>query len=334
MNHATNAPASVVTSTPFPRISVCIAAYNEAGTIGRLLHQLSMAVDNGVVEILVCANGCTDGTESLVAQFADRDSRVRLILSAKGKPAAWNALMQEARSDIRLFLDADVRLAPDFFPALQQALRAHPGAAIIAARDLPKQERSGAGQFLSALASRAFGFDYVCGRAYALRLGIARRARAGSSQPVEPGCLEMPLQVLHEDFWLEVAIGLSLIAFAPAARVYYDPGTVNDLLKARTRLSVARRQVAGLLPDAFARWQNESILSRPFLPRLRSRLDTMDGPGDALMCTIGTATRSVLMALHKQQLRHMESRMIDQMERRGGHEVLAGSGRLSKSGRD
>jgi hypothetical protein len=144
----------------------------------------------------------------------------------------------------------------------------------------------------------------------------------------------MPVMVLHEDFWLEVAIGLSLIAFAPAARVYYDAGTVRDLLKTRARLRVAREQVAAMLPAAFRAWEEDTGRLRSILARMNHRMGTMDGPGDALACVIGAVSRSILTAWHRRQLRHLEATMIEQLARHGGQDVLSGSGRLSKHGRN
>jgi glycosyltransferase involved in cell wall biosynthesis len=311
-------------------LSVCIAAYNESRTIGRLLGQLAATTEDQVCEIIVCANGCTDNTESVVAEYSDRDSRIGLIFSPKGKPAAWNALMSTAKSDLRLFLDADVGLAPDFFRFIHDALRRHPDAAIIAARDIPKRNRNGFGPFLAALASRSFGFDYVCGRAYVLRLSAIPRGHVESEGTVSLAESGMPLQILHEDLWLEVSIGRSLIALAPVARIYYDPGTLNDLLKTRARLRVARRQVAALLPNRFVNWQRDFTRSGNVYARLRQRISTMDGTGDALACFIGTAARSILMIIRRSRIREIESQMHKQMARHGGHEVLAGSGRLAK----
>lgn len=315
-------------------ISVCIAAHNEEATIGRLLQQLTTAADGAVSEILVCANGCTDRTEELVARYVRHDPRVRLLQSHKGKPAAWNMLMRSARNDVRLFLDADVEPAPGFFAALRDALESNPRVAIIAARDLPRRRQAGADARLAATASRAFGFDYLCGRAYALRLGGLQVALSSLGVAAANGCPQLPLDVLHEDLWLEIAAGRSRIAFAPAARVFYDPGTLLDLLKTRARLQVARQQVASMMPNAFARWRIEAGMSRPLPARLRHRLGTMGGPGDAMACAVGAMARLLVTTLCRRTIRRHEARMIEQMARHGGHAVLAGSGRLSKGGRD
>jgi glycosyltransferase involved in cell wall biosynthesis len=333
MNRTSIGPDDPKAISRIEGMSVCIAAYNEATTVGRLLEQLINEPDSGVREVLVCANGCTDGTESVVREFVRRDPRFRLIVQSRGKPAAWNTLMREARSELCLFLDADVVLAPGFFAALSHQVERNPGAAIIAARELPRAGRAGAGALLAALASRSFGFDYVCGCAYALRCGLLRDALAELPAPSPVGCPQMPPYVLPDDLWLEVVAGRSRIAFAPAARVHHDPGTVSDVMKSRARLRVARDQVAAMLPDAFARWQAERTPSQSVIGRLRHRIGTMDGPADVLACTVGTIIRLLIVTVCKRRIGQFEQRMRNQMVRQGGQEVLSGSGRLSKGER-
>jgi len=325
-----SAPADDCLAATGYRFSVCIAAYNEAARIGRLLDQLMVADANELDEIVVCANGCEDGTEAVVNSYRSRDSRIVLVTSEKGKPAAWNTLMHAARNDLRMFLDADVELAEGFLSAMRTAVQSHPSAAIIAARDLPRMRDPGVGPRLAALASRPFGFDYLCGRAYILR----QNAMAGAVQlkegPIDQVSSEMPLHVLAEDLWLEVYVGRRSIAFARDAHVYYEPGDVDDALRARARLRVARRQVCTMQPEAFARWRTDFNGSSSLYARVRHRLLTTDGITDAVKCTFGAAVRSVLLVLNRATVRHMEAEMLRQMSREGGQAVLSGSGRLKK----
>ena len=47
--------------------SIVIAAYNEAGVIGRCLDALLSGADPGEFDVTVVANGCTDATEQVAA---------------------------------------------------------------------------------------------------------------------------------------------------------------------------------------------------------------------------------------------------------------------------
>ena len=93
------------------KVSVGICAYNEAGNISRCLESVisqSMG-DDPLTEIIVVSSGSTDGTDDVVKQFAQRDSRVRLVRQEKreGKNSAVNEFMRQANGDILVLVNAD-----------------------------------------------------------------------------------------------------------------------------------------------------------------------------------------------------------------------------------
>jgi cellulose synthase/poly-beta-1,6-N-acetylglucosamine synthase-like glycosyltransferase len=91
----------------YPFISILIAAYNEAGNIGRKLEQtLALDYPPGKLEIIVLSDCSTDGTDDVVKSF--RDSRVRLIRmkARRGKTSAQNEGVKIARGEIIVFSDA------------------------------------------------------------------------------------------------------------------------------------------------------------------------------------------------------------------------------------
>jgi len=104
--------------TPGTQVSVLIPARNEEAHIGDAVEAALESV--GVpVEIIVMDDGSSDTTPQIVTEIAARDNRVRLV-SAPALPAGWTGkvhachrLSEEARGTHLLFIDADVRLAPD-----------------------------------------------------------------------------------------------------------------------------------------------------------------------------------------------------------------------------
>jgi hypothetical protein len=101
-----------------PRVSVLIPARNEAANIARAVE--SVLANTGVeFELLVLDDHSTDSTAAIVQGFAARDSRVRLETAPPlpqgwcGKQHACAALAERARFPLLVFMDADVRLAPD-----------------------------------------------------------------------------------------------------------------------------------------------------------------------------------------------------------------------------
>ena len=101
-----------------PAISVLIPARNEEHAIGAALE--AVLASRGVeLEVVVLDDHSDDATADVVSAIAERDSRVRL-LRGQPLPAGWcgkqyacSLLAQAARHPLLVFLDADVRLAPD-----------------------------------------------------------------------------------------------------------------------------------------------------------------------------------------------------------------------------
>lgn len=103
---------------PRPPVSVLIPARDEEGSIGTAVR--SALASRGVeLEVVVLDDGSTDRTAGIVRALAAEDDRVRLA-AAPPLPAGWCGkqhacarLARLARHDVLVFVDADVRLAPD-----------------------------------------------------------------------------------------------------------------------------------------------------------------------------------------------------------------------------
>lgn len=101
-----------------PAVSVLIPARDEETTIAAAM-ECALASHGVDVEVVVLDDGSRDRTAEIVAAFAARDPRVRLETGAPlaagwcGKQHACAALARHARFPLLLFMDADVRLAPD-----------------------------------------------------------------------------------------------------------------------------------------------------------------------------------------------------------------------------
>lgn len=122
----------------FPSGSVIIPAHNEATVIDRTLNALEPVIATGRVEVIVACNGCTDGTEQVVAKFPD----VRLIqVREASKPAALNAADAVATRWPRLYLDADIVLNP---AALRMTLNRLASGRVLAARPAFRYDDRGA----------------------------------------------------------------------------------------------------------------------------------------------------------------------------------------------
>ena len=100
------------------KVSVLIPARNEEKNIRTTLE--AVLANRGLeFEVIVLDDHSTDGTANIVSEFATRDPRVRLE-SAPPLPVGWcgkqhacHVLANLARHPLLVFIDADVRLAPD-----------------------------------------------------------------------------------------------------------------------------------------------------------------------------------------------------------------------------
>lgn len=108
-----------------PRVSIVIAACNEALTIGpalvSLLHQ-----DYGNFEIIVANDRSTDATAEVLGKLQDQYPQLRVVTINQlppgwlGKAHALQAAAAAATGNLLLFSDADIRMAPT---AVSRAVR-------------------------------------------------------------------------------------------------------------------------------------------------------------------------------------------------------------------
>jgi len=109
-----------------PRVSVVIAAFNAASTIG---EQLAALVAQGPRswEVLVCDNGSTDSTRDVVRDWAARHPEIVLVDASarRGPAAARNIGVAASHGELVAFCDADDVVGQGWADALEEALREH-----------------------------------------------------------------------------------------------------------------------------------------------------------------------------------------------------------------
>ena len=124
----TSAAASSGQRTRTPRVSIIIPVYNGAATIDRALASV-FAQTFTDYEIVICDDGSTDDTPSVLARYGDK---VRVVRQAnRGLPAARNAAVAASRGELLALIDHDDEWLPNRLDVAVTAMNADPEAALL-----------------------------------------------------------------------------------------------------------------------------------------------------------------------------------------------------------
>jgi glycosyltransferase involved in cell wall biosynthesis len=125
-----------------PTLSVIVPVYNGGESFRRCLASLRQA-EPAATEVIVVADGDTDGSGDLAEEFGAKVIRVQ---TTSGPAKARNLGAQAAKGDILFFVDADVEIYPDTLSKVVKAFQEKPEiAALIGSYD----DAPGAANFLS-----------------------------------------------------------------------------------------------------------------------------------------------------------------------------------------
>lgn len=173
------------------RVSIAVPAFNEGDRLAALLERLRIDAPASVTEILVCDSLSTDSTAAAAREQARHDERIRILTAERpGKAAAWNCLIQAARSDVVVFIDADVLPEPGCLELLLREVE-QTQQLVYACRRRASDERLG----LRVLADPVIEMT-LAGGCYAVRREpLLKRLH-------DRGFCEMP-DVFAEDMWLQ-----------------------------------------------------------------------------------------------------------------------------------
>lgn len=113
------------------RVGIAITTHNRREELARTLAELTR-LDPSPDEILVCADGCSDGTPAFVRQ---EHPRIRLITheTARGSIPSRNELARECECDVFISLDDDsYPLVCDFITRVREHFTCAPRLAVLA----------------------------------------------------------------------------------------------------------------------------------------------------------------------------------------------------------
>lgn len=111
-----------------PTFSVAIAAYNAAETIQEAVDS-ALGQTLAPLEVIVCDDGSTDATGSILAPYGDRIIYVKKRRG--GVASAWNAALERAKGEFLAVLGADDAYMPTRLERLAELARARSDLAIL-----------------------------------------------------------------------------------------------------------------------------------------------------------------------------------------------------------
>ena len=232
-------PQPVQHSATQPKISVIVAAYNEASVIqAKIESLLRQSYPAQQTDIIVASDGSDDGTDEVVRSYELRGIRL-LALPRQGKNATLNSAVAAATGEILVFSDADSLLPID---SLQHLIApfGDPKIGVVggdyqyskAAADVTgEQTYWDFDRILKQLQSRAGSLSSVSGALYAVRRDLFK---------------PLPLGVT-DDFYTtaQVVTAHKRAIFEPHARSY-GPATSSTQEEFKRKVRVMTRGLRGV----------------------------------------------------------------------------------------
>lgn len=225
--------------------SIIVPAYNEEAVIGRTLDHLLRDAPAGDLEIIVCCNGCNDGTAEVARRFGPP---VRVIETPRGsKTHALNLGDAAATAFPRIYLDADILLSYATVTSIVQALQSSGALAVAPRMHVDLDDRS--------WAVRSF-YEVWLQTPYHLRGMIGSGVYALS----EKGRKRFGVfpEIIADD-------GFVRAHFHPDERRVLDdcgftiipPATLGGLLRIKTRAALGNKELALKYPALIQRLTHE-----------------------------------------------------------------------------
>ncbi|MDX6587839.1 MAG: polyisoprenyl-phosphate glycosyltransferase [Solirubrobacterales bacterium] len=99
-------------------LSVVVPVFNELEALDELYRRLVASLGTMPFELIFTDNASTDGTAERLAEMAQADSRMRVILLSRnfGHQASLSAGLEHARGDAVAMLDGDLQDPPELLP--------------------------------------------------------------------------------------------------------------------------------------------------------------------------------------------------------------------------
>ena len=239
-----------------PYVTLLIAAFNEEKVIGQKIeNSLQLTYPRDHLQILVMDDGSEDRTQEIIKSYADRGVELAYNPPRRGKMAAINRAIQQARGEIVLFSDASNSYAVDVVSEIAAPFSDPRVGAVVGARTIEAGE-GGLGEseglywkyesFIQKNESLLGCCTGIIGEVLALRRDLF---------------IPSPDGIINDDFFMAMQVAKQgyRVAYAPKARSFESISLhAQDGIERRKRI-IAGRYQAILHADRLLPW------NRPFV---------------------------------------------------------------------
>src|SRR5947208_10895080 len=107
-------------------LSVVVPLYNEEETLPLLYGRVTSALEGLEFELVLVDDGSSDATSHLMAELAERDTRVKAVFLSRnfGHQPALTAGLDHARGDVVVSMDGDLQDPPELIRKMVEEWRA------------------------------------------------------------------------------------------------------------------------------------------------------------------------------------------------------------------
>jgi len=239
----------------FPRVTMIIAAYNEAKIIAAKLENcLNLEYPAEKLSFIVASDGSSDATNSIVSVIAASENRIRLlVLPRGGKAIALNAAMKVADGELVVFSDANTLYALDAIGKLVRHF-ADPGTGCVCG----KLSYNNPGKVISGQGESAYWRYETALKEMESRLGYVAGANGAIYAIRKDLFVPLPAGTINDDFFISMRI------VQRGLRCLYEGAAVAYEEVAPDVKSEFRRHVRDGAGHYIAVWRLAGLLN-PFL---------------------------------------------------------------------
>ena len=230
--------------------TIGICAYNEGKNISRLLENILRKQKlPALSEVIVVCSGCTDRTVEIAREYANKDSRIRVLVEnqRRGKASAINQILAHAKSDAILFLSADTLPNQGCFQRLLSQLQL-PNVGIVCGNPMPI---NGSNNLVDKLVQILWSFHSHVFKQLN-DAGLARHATEIFC--IRKGIISrIPMETINDDAYIALMTKKRgwLIKYDEMSRVSIcGPQTFEDYFNQRRRILHGHHQVKKLTGEA------------------------------------------------------------------------------------